>query len=173
MLEPMSESGPGDGERDAPDDAARLAAAAEMLTAAVDRTVPAWIERLVTERLSAWLGTVNAAQAAAAAAAGQAARDEVVPTMRALLETDVDAQPTNPLSVLRQATVHAHRVLADAGVPPVVRDDFAERAFPDDDYGLVPASWDDIDPSLTEPGITWSAAKAFVFKARRRREGLT
>ena len=51
------------------------------------------------------------------------------------------------------------------------RDQFANSSFPDDVYGLVPATWADVDPSLHEIGITWGAAKAFVHKARRRDEG--
>ncbi len=53
------------------------------------------------------------------------------------------------------------------------RDQFARNSFPDDTYGLVPATWADIDPALHEIGITWGAAKAFLFKARRRAEGKT
>lgn len=156
-----------------PSDAARYRAAAAALVDTAETVVPAWIERLVTDRLQAWRGIVSDDERASAVAAGEAARDEVVPKLRSLIETDVDAQATNPLSLLRRATAHAHIVLADAGVPPIVRDEFAERTFPDDEYGLVPATWDDIDPALTEPGIGWSAAKAFLFKSRRRREGRT
>ncbi len=94
-----------------------------------------------------------------------------MPELRSLLATDVDAQRANPLAVLRGATRFAHAVLADTGVPAMPRDQFARRSFPDDVYGLVPATWSDIDPSLHELGITWGAAKAFVHKARRRAEG--
>jgi hypothetical protein len=58
-------------------------------------------------------------------------------------------------------------VLRQAGVPPVDRDRFRQEAFPDDFYDLSPASWSDIDPSLTEPGINWGAAKAFEHRRRR------
>jgi hypothetical protein len=58
------------------------------------------------------------------------------------------------------------RVLRGAGVPPVERDPFATAAFPADDYDLSPATWADIDPALTDPGIAWSAAKAFEHKRR-------
>ena len=60
------------------------------------------------------------------------------------------------------------RVLQDAGVPPVRRDRFAERAFPDDLYDLTPASLADVDPALTDLGISWGAAKAFEHKRRHR-----
>ena len=62
-------------------------------------------------------------------------------------------------------------VLVGAGVPPVERDEFTERRFPEDVYDLAPATFADLDPSLHEPGLTWGAAKAHVHLARRRREG--
>ena len=152
-------------------DAERLATLAGALAAAVDAAVSGWIERLVLERVTAWRGEAGPDVARRAAAAGAAARAEVAPRMRELLATDIDHQRTNPLSLLREVTHHAHEVLEDLGVPPVSRDEFAQRSFPDDRFGLVPATWQDIDPSLHEAGISWSAAKAYVFKARRRDEG--
>lgn len=148
----------------------RLAAIAGELTEALDVAVPGWIAGLVVERVRQWRGTVDPDIERQAVAAGEAARQDVMPALRALLAADVDEQRTNPLAVLRRATRHAHEVLARAGVPAVVRDEFSERSFPDDDYGLVPAGWDEIHPDLRELGITWGAAKAFVFKARRRTE---
>jgi len=154
-----------------PSDDERLAAIAATLADRVDAVVPGWIERLVVERVQAWQGSVPPEVAADAAAAGRAAGAEVSPVMRALLAADVDEQAAGPLQVLRLATGHAHEVLERLGVPPVQRDDFAQRSFPGDRYDLMPATWSDVDPSLHEPGITWGAAKAFVHKARRRAEG--
>jgi hypothetical protein len=108
---------------------------------------------------------------AEAAAAGVLAIDEVMPRLRELLATDVDEQRTNPLSLLRGAVRYPTEVLRSAGVPAVVRDEFDERAFPDDVYGLTPASFADVDPSLHEPGLTWGAAKAHVHLSRRRGGG--
>jgi len=67
-------------------------------------------------------------------------------------------------------------VLRQAGVPGVVRDEEAQRQFPDDDYDLTPANFADLDAGpteggLAEAGIAWGAAKAHVVLARRRREG--
>lgn len=152
-------------------DLARYAEVCDALVDTVAAVVPGWIEGLVTERVRAWRGEVDENAQVAAAQAGVAARDDVVPQLRALVDTDIDEQRANPLALLRAATSHAHAVLADAGVPEVVRDQFAERSFPDDVYDLVPASWDEVDPSLQEIGITWGAAKAHLFKARRRAEG--
>ncbi len=158
-----------DEQRRADDD--RYVAISDALADAVEDVVPEWIEGLVVDLVEAWSGYVSAPAAAAAVAAGEAARDEVMPALRDLLATDIDGQRANPLALLRDATRHAHAVLADLEVPAMPRDQFARNSFPDDVYGLVPASWDEIDPSLQEVGLTWGAAKAFLFKARRREEG--
>ena len=42
------------------------------------------------------------------------------------------------------------------------------RLFPDDDYDLSPATFADVDPRLTEPGLAWGAAKAFTHLQRHR-----
>ncbi|MFP5322930.1 MAG: hypothetical protein ACLGIC_13955 [Acidimicrobiia bacterium] len=156
-----------------PSDDERLAQIAGVLADRVESVVPGWIERLVVERVAAWQGEVADGVRAEAVTAGEAARAEVGPAMRGLLATDIDEQTANPLELLRVATHHAHAVLARHGMPPVRRDEFAERSFPADVYDLMPATWGDVDPSLHEPGIAWGAAKAFVHKARRRAEGRT
>lgn len=158
---------------DDPDDVARFAAAGDALVDVAGRVVPGWIERIVVARIVEAKGSVEASEAEAARSAGEAARRDAVPALRRLVDTDVDAQVDNPLAVLRRTTVHATRVLVAAGVSAPERDDFSQRAFPDDTYDLVPATWADIDPALADPGLTWSAAKAFMFTARRRREGRT
>ena len=152
-------------------DEARFAQISRDLADALDAAVPGWIAGLVLDRVRQWNGAVSEEVEAQAIAAGEAARRDVMPVLRELLAADVDEQRTNPLAVLRRATRHAHDVLDAAGVPHVERDEFSQRAFPDDHHALVPAGWDEIDPGLRELGITWGAAKAFVFKARRRRAG--
>ena len=88
-----------------------------------------------------------------------------------LLATDVDAQSANPLALFRSCTTPVTEWLTRQGVEPRQRDPFAVDAFPDDVYGLFPARWDDIDPSLQAPGITWGAWKAMTILQRRRAEG--
>lgn len=153
---------------DPADDDAILARLAAELADAVDRTLAGWVRRCVHERAEAWQPGSAAAWAGEAAAAGEAARVEVGTRVRALLELDVAEQRTGPLAVLRGAVPFPTQVLAAAGVPPVVRDEFQERAFPDDVYDLAPASFADVDPDLHEPGLVWGAAKAHVLLARRR-----
>lgn len=148
----------------------RFAEISVALAEAVEAVLPGWIERLVVERVRQWRGDVNPETLSAASRAGERAVAEVTPAFRSFLQLDIDEQRTNPLAILRGATRHAHEALADLDVPPVERDDFAQRSFPDDLYGLVPATWDDVDPALHDLGITWGAAKAYLHKARRRAE---
>jgi hypothetical protein len=91
----------------------------------------------------------------------------VVPRLRALLATDIDEQTSTPLALLREAVGPATAVLRDFGAAPVPRDPFAVRAFPEDVYGLAPATFEDIAPELKDPGLEWGAAKAFVHLRRR------
>jgi hypothetical protein len=88
--------------------------------------------------------------------------------LSAFAHTDVDAQASTPLSVLRAAVAAPTAVLRDAGVPPVARDRFAEERFPDDTYGLVPASVAAVDPALTDVALRWGAAKAMAHRRRHR-----
>ena len=160
------------GARSGADDETRLALIAADLADRIDATVADWISLLVVTRVEQWQGKASDEVRALADAAGNAARAELMPRMRRLLEADIDDQAANPLELLRHATRHAQSVLEGLGTPAVERDQFAQRSFPTDVYDLMPATWSDIDPSLHQPGITWGAAKAFVHKARRRAEGM-
>lgn len=155
---------------DDPADAAALRGYAAALADAVVGALPGWVEGAVVQRYEAWAGeTAPPALIDDARLAGRRAVDDVEPRLRELLATDVDAQRTNPLAILRSAVGHPTQVLAAAGVPPVVRDAQAERLFPDDAYDLSPAAFGDLHPSVHEPGLVWGAAKAHVILARRRR----
>jgi hypothetical protein len=141
------------------------------LLAAVDRAVPGWVVRSVQQVAGAAGIAIDGSARARLDAAAAAAQGEVRDRLERLLALDVDEQRTNPLSILRDAVRHPTAVLRSLKVPPVPRDDFARSAFPDDDYGLTPATWRDVDESLHEPGIVWGAAKAHRVLARRRAEG--
>lgn len=147
-----------------------LRAHADALAMAIERAIPGWVARAVADRARHWQPGILAGLAEPVEAAGAAAAGEVGARIRDLLSLDVDEQRTGPLALLRSAVSYPTAVLADAGVPPVVRDAFAERAFPDDVYDLAPASFADVDPSLRELGLVWGAAKAHVVLARRRME---
>jgi hypothetical protein len=152
-------------------DESRLAGYAAVLADGIEHALPGWVIRSVERIARAWRGEDAPDLRAAAEAAGARARDEVGPAVRALLATDVDRQWTNPLDLVRRAVRYPTSVLREAGVPPVVRDEHAERIFPDDVYDLAPGSFADLDPALREPGLIWGAAKAHVVLGRRRREG--
>lgn len=152
-------------------DEQRFRAIGAELVSAVERSVPSWIVSLVLDRVERAGAHADEALRSAAEEAGASAAAEVGSRLRQLLALDLDAQDTSPLAVVRTAASHAHGVLAEAGIPAPERDPFVLATFPDDTYDLSPASWADIDPSLHELGLTWGAAKAFVFKARRRAEG--
>lgn len=134
--------------------------AAEALADAVDSALPGWVERSVRR-------FAPSADEGSVAEAGRRAVVEVGSRVRALLAEDVAAQAANPLALLRTAVRFPTEVLAAVGVPAVERSEFDREAFPDDPYGLTPATWSDIDPALHEPGITWGAAKAYVLLNRR------
>lgn len=153
------------------EDEAALARYGERLADGVAVALPGWVERSVERLAVAWAGRLDPEVAEAARAAGAEARTEVAPRVRALLALDLDEQRTNPLALVRQAVRFPTAVLREAGVPPVERDEVAERQLPDDPYDLTPTSFADLDPALHEPGLEWGAAKAHVHLARRRAEG--
>lgn len=141
------------------------------LVAVARRTVPGWLNRITVE--AARRGGVDAtafADEIATMADDVSARacDELAE----LLAVDVDEQTTNPLSVLRGAVAAPTELLAARGVPPRPADPFHVERFPDDVYGLGPATWADIHPDLHEPGMLWGAWKAMTVLQRRRDEGL-
>ena len=71
---------------------------------------------------------------------------------------------------MRSAYREPTAVLAAAGIPPVERDGFDERAWPDDRYGLVPHTLGDLgDPDLAPLMLAWGMAKAAVLRARAER----
>lgn len=149
---------------------ANLAQCGAELATAVEAALPGWVERRVAERVQQFTSMPAPDDLLAAArAAGERARDEVGAELRRALLADVDAQLVNPLAIVRRAVAYPTAVLRAAGVPEVVRDEFEERAFPDDVYALSPASFADVDPSLHEPGLVWGAAKAHAHLARHRR----
>jgi hypothetical protein len=162
---------PDDARGDDPDDAEALARYATALADGIERAIPGWIDRVARRVLDDQGIAVDPALADAIAGAARAAQEDGAPRVRALLATDVDEQRGNPLAVLRSLVRYPGAVLRSAGARPVDRDEFSRRSFPDDEYGLTPASFADIDPDLHDPGLVWGAAKAHVHLARRRREG--
>jgi hypothetical protein len=130
-----------------------------------------WVVASVTRIVDAWgrldPPTYSRALAAAEAAAGPATA-RVVAELRALFALDAAAQRTTPLQIVRGLAAAPTAVLRAAGVPGVERDAFDERAFPDDDYDLVPRTLGDLgDPDLAPMLLAWGLAKAAVLRDRR------
>ena len=168
MKDPLTDSG---GVEGAPVDEAadytNYTRYARDLAEGIEAALPRWVRRSVVEVYLHWAGNDPPAELLdRAEAAGEQARAAVGPRVRALLDADVDEQRTTPLALLRAAVSYPTEVLAAAGVPAVERDDYSMSTFPDDRYGLVPASLADVDPGLAEPGLLWGAAKAWVFRRR-------
>jgi hypothetical protein len=139
------------------------------LADAIEAALPSWVVRSVEGRWRDWQGTDPSLELVdAARVAGERARADVGSAVRELLALDVDAQRVNPLTIVRRAVSYPTEVLRGAGMPPIVRDEFDERAFPDDVYGLTPASFAEVDRSLHDPGLLWGAAKAHAHLVRRR-----
>jgi len=101
-------------------------------------------------------------------AAAEAAASAAVDGLRRLFTADIDEQWTTPIDVVRRSTGELTDLLAGMGIGPVARDDFEERAFPLDPYGLAPRTFADIDASLQEPALVWGAAKARLHLERHR-----
>ena len=103
-----------------------------------------------------------------AVAAGDAAAERVVASLRDFFATPPADQRTTPLEIVRTATGDVTGVLSAAGIPPVERDEFATRAFPDDLYDVAPATLADLgDDELGPLQLAWGLAKAKVLRADR------
>ena len=150
---------------------ARLEEASAAILAGVSRTLPIWVERHVAFIADAW-GRLDpptrAALDARAVEAARSATERVTDALRALFATDAAAQRTTPLEIVRSAAREVTAVLADAGIPPVERDAFDERAFPDDRYGVTPSTLADLgDEDLGPLQLAWGLAKTQVLRAER------
>jgi hypothetical protein len=154
---------------DDPADLEALARYSDDLVAAIQVTLPGWVQRVIADRWDQWQGGEPPPELVEAGReAATEATEAVVPALRELLSLDVADQASNPLAVVRRAVAFPTRVLASTGMPGVVRDEQAERLFPDDVYDLVPGSFADLDPEVHDPGLRWGAAKAHVLLRRRR-----
>jgi hypothetical protein len=156
---------------------ARLHEANDAIVAGVERELPGWVERSVVRILDAWGRAPSDVREEAEHAAHEVAgatTTRVVGELRALFALDPEEQRSTPLEIVRHAYREPTVVLATAGIPPVERDDFAERAWPDDTYGLVVHGLGDLrDPDAVDDDdlgpyqLAWGLAKAKVLRGRR------
>jgi hypothetical protein len=152
-----------------------LARASTAIVAGVEQCGPGWVVACVTRLVDAW-GRLDSGERAATLAAAEAAAEPAtaatVGKLRELFACDPAEQRTTPLQIVRSIVAAPTAILRDAGVPGVVRDAFEERAFPDDDYDLVPRTLGDLgDPDLGPLLLAWGLAKAAVLRSRTRPEG--
>jgi dihydrodipicolinate synthase/N-acetylneuraminate lyase len=147
----------------------RLEEASAALLDGVDRALPPWAARAAETLLSAW-GKLDADRqreiVAAAREAGEQAARRVAAELAELLALDPAEQRATPLQIIRTAVAEPTAVLAEAGMPDVVRDPFEERAWPEDRFGLIPRTLRDLDPELAAVHFAWGVAKAAVLRAR-------
>lgn len=151
-----------------PDDEAKLQWYAGELADAIEVAIRPWVIAVVHVRAGP---AMSADLEEAALSAGRDAVAEIAPTVRTLLEQDIDDQTTTPLSILRGLVPHAAAVLADADIPVPARDAHAVELHPEDAYDLTPGGFDDFGDDVQAAGIAWGAAKAHVHLQRRRNEG--
>jgi hypothetical protein len=155
-----------------------LARFGTVLADAVIEAVPGWISGCVVRRYDEWSRSKPASASPEerqshnhdleelARDAGDRAGASVAEPLRRLLAADVDEQWTTPLSLVRSLVLFAGEVLAEAGVPPVVRDTFETARFPDDHYRLVPASLSVLGEEVGNLAIAWGAQKALTHRRR-------
>jgi hypothetical protein len=147
----------------------RLREAGDAILTGVAVALPAWFESRVAFIADAWGRLDASARASLDAAAGDAAlatTARVTDALRELFGTEAAAQRTTPLEIVRTAAVDVAAVLRAAGIPPVERDAFDERAFPDDAYGVTPTSLSDLgDDDLGPLQLAWGLAKARVLRS--------
>ena len=136
----------------------------------VERCLASWVEQSVTTMLTLWgqaSGDASERAKRSAAELGPMVAERVAGELRVLFGADPAQQHGTPLEIVRGAYREPTEILRAAGVAAIVRDEFAERQWPDDIYGLVPANLGDLgDPELAPLHLAWGLAKAKVMRAR-------
>lgn len=144
---------------------------ADDLYQAVISAVPHWITTQVSEIASLSINETTQEFQAALADVAEQIHQVVSQDLFSLLATDVDAQQSNPLHVLRASTSFATHLLQKFGVAPARRDEYEVRAMPNDVFSIGPLTWRDLGEKVHEAGISWGAWKAATILTRRRADG--
>ncbi|MEI6198374.1 MAG: hypothetical protein WCP83_00345 [Actinomycetota bacterium] len=138
---------------------------------AVTRAVPQWISAQVTEIASMSIDETSSEFATAVTVVVEQTLEFISKELLSLLATDVDAQQSNPLHVLRASTSFATQLLTISGVMPARRDEYEVRAMPNDVFAIGPLTWRDLGEEVHDAGISWGAWKAATILMRRREDG--
>jgi hypothetical protein len=144
---------------------------ADDLYQAVTRAIPHWITKQVAEIASLSIDETSKEFQSALADVAAHTLQVVSRDLLALLATDVDAQQSNPLHILRASTTSATQLLQTFGATPARRDEYEVRAMPDDVFSIGPLTWRDLGEEVHEAGISWGAWKAATILTRRRADG--
>lgn len=139
----------------------------ERLLNVMEATASSWLRRSFDRVVDAQ-GLAGSADSTSRDEAIVEAFDELSTNVRELLLLEAWEQRRNPLDLVRECTGALSRELARLGARPVRRDEFEERSFPGDVFGLCPATWSDVHPDLHEVGLEWGAWKAAAIIAHRR-----
>lgn len=145
----------------------RLNAVSDEIVERVVTALPAWVVAEVGRIADAWAAASRAAVEweSAAQDAAAAATSRVGAELRALFASEPEAMSRTPLEVVRTAVAEPTAVLAALAIPPVDRDEFATRSWPDDRYGLTPATLADLgDTDLGPLLLAWGMAKAAALR---------
>lgn len=145
----------------------RLRAVSDEIVERVTTALPVWVLAEVGRIADAWQEASGAGLQweSAAQDAATAASSRVGAELRALFVSEPEAMARTPLEVVRSAIAEPTAVLVAMGIPPVDRDEFATRSWPDDHYGLMPATLADLgDPALGPLLLAWGMAKAAALR---------
>ena len=152
-------------------DASELEPYAGDLYQAVARAIPRWISTQVAEIASLSIDETSPEFQSALADVTERTHQVATQNLLSLLATDVDAQQSNPLHVLRASTSFATQMLQSFGVEPTRRDEYEVRAMPGDVFSIGPLTWIDLGEEVHDAGISWGAWKAATILTRRRADG--
>ena len=152
-------------------DASALEPYADDLYQAVARSIPRWISTQVAEIASMSIDETTQEFQTALADVTKQTQQVATQNLLSLLATDVDAQQSNPLHVLRASTSYATQMLWAFGVEPARRDEYEVRAMPNDVFSIGPLTWRDLGEEVHDAGISWGAWKAATILTRRRADG--
>ena len=143
----------------------------DALYQAVTRAISQWISTQVAEIASMSIDETSQEFQSALTVVAEKTLRVISEDLFSLLATDVDAQQSNPLHVLRASTSYATQLLQKFGATPARRDEYEGRAMPDDVFSIGPLTWRDLGEEVHEAGISWGAWKAATILTRRRADG--
>ena len=142
----------------------------DSIVAGVERELPGWVRAQVARIADAWGRLTPDERARLDAATDTVAStttERVAAELHALLAADAVDQRATPLQVVRTAYREPTELLASFAIPPVERDAFDERAWPDDRYAMVPHTLGDLgDPELAPLLLVWGMAKTAVLRGQ-------